>query len=49
VVEEAFGRPRLRENFSAYDASHVALADQLDASLLTADAALVRAGARTRA
>jgi predicted nucleic acid-binding protein len=34
---------RLRENFSAYDASYVALADQLDALLLTADAALVRA------
>jgi predicted nucleic acid-binding protein len=34
---------RLRENFSAYHASYVALAEQLDASLLTADAALVRA------
>lgn len=36
----------LRENFSAYDATYVALAERLGASLLTADAALARAAAR---
>lgn len=36
----------LRENFSAYDAAYVALADRLNASLLTADARLARAGAQ---
>lgn len=33
----------LRENFSAYDATYVALAERLGAQLLTADAALGRA------
>ena len=33
----------LRENFSAYDAMYVALAEQLEASLLTTDARLGRA------
>jgi predicted nucleic acid-binding protein len=33
----------LRENFSAYDAVYVALAERLDAGLLTADRALARA------
>jgi predicted nucleic acid-binding protein len=33
----------LRDNFSAYDATYVALAERLDATLLTADAHLVRA------
>ena len=33
----------LRENFSVYDATYVALAEQLDASLLTGDKALARA------
>lgn len=38
----------LRENVSAYDAAYVALAERLDAALLTADAALARAaGDRT--
>ena len=30
----------LRQNFSAYDATYVALAERLDAALLTADGAL---------
>jgi predicted nucleic acid-binding protein len=34
---------RLRDNFSAYDASYIALAEQLGADLLTADSGLVRA------
>lgn len=34
---------QLRYNFSPYDATYVALAEQLDASLLTADEALARA------
>lgn len=34
---------QLRENFSAYDATYVALAEHIDADLLTSDAALVRA------
>jgi predicted nucleic acid-binding protein len=34
---------QLRANFSAYDATYVALAEQLDAHLLTADDALARA------
>jgi predicted nucleic acid-binding protein len=34
---------QLRENFSAYDATYAALAEALDASLLTADAGLARA------
>jgi predicted nucleic acid-binding protein len=33
----------LRENLSAYDATYVAVAETLDASLLTADARLARA------
>ena len=33
----------LRENLSAYDASYVALAEELDCGLLTADARLARA------
>lgn len=38
----------LRENVSAYDAAYVALAERLDAALLTADGALARAvGDRT--
>lgn len=39
-------RPRiwaLRENLSAYDATYVALAEALDAPLVTVDAALARA------
>jgi predicted nucleic acid-binding protein len=39
----------LRDNLSAYDASYVALAEALDAPLLTADARLTRAtGPRCR-
>ena len=34
---------QLRANFSAYDATYVALAERLDAELLTADDTLVRA------
>lgn len=34
---------RLRANFSAYDATYVALAERLDADLLTADNGLARA------
>lgn len=38
---------QLRDNLSAYDASYVALAEQLDCTLLTADGGLSRApGAR---
>jgi len=33
----------LRRNFSVYDATYVALAEQLGAALLTADLALARA------
>jgi predicted nucleic acid-binding protein len=36
----------MRENFSSYDACYVALAERLDASLLTGDAGLARAVAR---
>lgn len=36
----------LRENFTAYDAVYVALAERLDGSLLTADDALARAVVR---
>lgn len=36
----------LRENFSAYDAVYVALAEGLGAALLTADRALARAARR---
>lgn len=36
----------LRHNFSAYDATYVALAEALDATLLTADAGLARAARR---
>lgn len=36
----------LRDNFSPYDATYVALAEALNAPLLTADAALRRAAAR---
>ena len=34
---------QLRSNFSAYDAAYVALAEQLNGDLLTADDALARA------
>jgi predicted nucleic acid-binding protein len=34
---------KLRENFSAYDAAYAALAEAMDAALLTADARLARA------
>ena len=34
----------IRENFSAYDATYVALAEALDCGLVTADARLGRAG-----
>ena len=34
----------LRDNFSAYDAAYVALAEELDGPLLTLDARLARAG-----
>ncbi len=34
---------QLRENLSAYDASYVALAEQLDCALLTADGRIARA------
>ncbi len=34
---------RLRENFSAYDAAYIALAERLNARLLTTDGALARA------
>jgi predicted nucleic acid-binding protein len=34
---------QLRENFSAYDAAYIALAEALDAVLLTCDARLARA------
>jgi predicted nucleic acid-binding protein len=33
----------LRDNFSAYDATYVALAERLDAILVTGDAPLARA------
>ncbi|MGH2669261.1 MAG: hypothetical protein ACRDJF_09960 [Actinomycetota bacterium] len=33
----------LRRNFSAYDATYVALAEGIDGQLLTADGALARA------
>lgn len=33
----------LRDNFSAYDAAYVALAERLDATLVTADQPLARA------
>jgi predicted nucleic acid-binding protein len=36
----------LRDNFTVYDACYVALAQRLDAALLTADAPLARATAR---
>jgi predicted nucleic acid-binding protein len=37
---------RLRANFSAYDAAYVALAERLQAPLLTADGRLARAARR---
>jgi predicted nucleic acid-binding protein len=37
---------RLRDNFSAYDAAYVTLAQQLGATLLTRDARLASASAR---
>jgi predicted nucleic acid-binding protein len=37
---------RLRDNFSAYDAAYVTLADKLDATLITRDARLASACAR---
>ncbi len=39
---------RLRRNLTAYDAAYVALADALDATLLTRDGKLARAAGRTR-
>ena len=36
----------LRHNFTAYDATYVALAEALDGELLTADAALARAASK---
>ena len=36
----------LRDNFSAYDATYVALAERLDGELLTADERLARAARR---
>jgi predicted nucleic acid-binding protein len=36
----------LRDNFSAYDATYVALAERLDARLVTGDGALARAAQR---
>jgi predicted nucleic acid-binding protein len=36
----------LRENFSAYDATYVALSERLDATLLTGDLSLARAAER---
>jgi predicted nucleic acid-binding protein len=38
---------QLRHNLSAYDAAYVALAEELDASLLTSDARLVSASGHT--
>jgi len=35
--------PNLRHNFSAYDARYVALAELLDAEIVTADAPLAQA------
>lgn len=49
--EHALLLPRiwqLRRNLTAYDAAYVALADALDATLLTRDAKLARAAGRTR-
>lgn len=40
------GAASLFENFSAYDATYVALAERLDASLVTADRKLSRAVTR---
>jgi predicted nucleic acid-binding protein len=37
---------RLRDNFSAYDAAYIALAEKLKATLLTRDARLASASAR---
>jgi predicted nucleic acid-binding protein len=37
---------RLRDNFSAYDAAYVALAEKLGATLITRDAGLASASAR---
>ncbi len=39
---------QLRRNLTAYDAAYVALADALDATLLTRDGKLARAAGRTR-
>ena len=39
---------QLRENFSAYDAAYIALAEALDAVLLTCDARLTRAPGAAR-
>jgi predicted nucleic acid-binding protein len=38
---------RLRDNFSAYDAAYLALTEKLDATLITRDARLASASART--
>ena len=49
--EHALLLPRiwqLRHSFTAYDAAYVALADALDATLLTTDAKLARGAGRTR-
>ena len=43
LLERAF---ELRDNFSAYDAMYVALAQQIDATLVTADRRLARAARR---
>ena len=39
---------QLRHNATAYDAAYLALAEALDATLLTSDARLARAAGRTR-
>jgi predicted nucleic acid-binding protein len=49
--EHAMLLPRIwqfRRNLTAYDAAYVALADALDATLLTRDGKLARAAGRTR-
>ena len=39
---------QLRDNFTAYDAAYLALAEALDAALVTRDRALASAGSRAR-
>ncbi len=46
LIERAWA---LRDNLTAYDAMYVALAEALDATLVTADYALARAAAQTSA